>query len=119
MFGPHQIDGNPTIDVSVRPILGLPLLCCEATVYHFQDSRNLHTHQPVNGGNKGREVSTLLEACLHVHLLHFLGLLQTRFWCLFQMVLGICVNVVHVVNTVSPIISEVMDQEVTLLFRGL
>ena len=33
--------------------------------------------------------------------------------------LGICVHDVHVENTVSPILPEVTDQEVTLLFRGL
>ena len=33
--------------------------------------------------------------------------------------LGICVHDAHVMNTVSPILLEVEDQEVALLFRGL
>ena len=33
--------------------------------------------------------------------------------------LGICLCDEHVVNTVSPILPEVTDQEVSLLFRGL
>ena len=35
------------------------------------------------------------------------------------MVLGICVHDAHAVNTFSPILPEVTDQEVSLLFRGL
>ena len=35
------------------------------------------------------------------------------------MVLGISVHDVHVVNTVSPIMTEVTDHELSLLFRGL
>ena len=35
------------------------------------------------------------------------------------MILDICVHNAHVVNTVSTIMTEVMDQEVTLLLRGL
>ena len=33
--------------------------------------------------------------------------------------LGICVQDTHVVNTVSPILTEVTDQDVSLLFRSL
>ena len=33
--------------------------------------------------------------------------------------LGICVHDAHFVNTVSPILPEVIDQEVTLIFCGL
>ena len=33
--------------------------------------------------------------------------------------LGICVHNLHAMNTVSPILSEVTDQEVSLLLRGL
>ena len=29
--GPHQSDGDPTLDVSARPRVGLPPLCCKAT----------------------------------------------------------------------------------------
>ena len=39
------------------------------TGYPFQGSCRLHPHQTVNGGKECREVSTLLEASLQVHLL--------------------------------------------------
>ena len=118
--GPHQSDGNPTIDISARPRVGLPPLCCEATGYPFQGSRRPQTHQPDDGGNEGREVSELLEACLQVNIpIRPLRLLQTLFRFLCWMVLCICVHDAHVVNTVSPIMPEVTDQEVTLLFCGL
>ena len=42
--GPHQSDGYPNLDVSVRPILGLPPIFCEAEGYLFQGSHCLHTH---------------------------------------------------------------------------
>ena len=62
----------------------------------------------------------LLEACLQVHfILLLLRLLQTLIRSLLQMGIDICVHDVNVVNIVSPILSEVTDQEVTLLFRGL
>ena len=61
--GPHQSDDDPNLDVSARTRVGLLSLCCDATGYPFQGSRHLHTHQTVNGGNEGRGVSELLEAC--------------------------------------------------------
>ena len=41
--GPHQIDGDPTIDVSARPRVWLPPFCGEATGYTFKVIRCLHT----------------------------------------------------------------------------
>ena len=41
--GPHQIDGDPTPDVSARPGVGLPPIYWEAAVYPFQGSRSLYT----------------------------------------------------------------------------
>ena len=120
LFGPYQSYGDPTIDVSAHPRVGLPPLCCEVTGYPFQGSRRLHTQQPVEGGKEGREMSELLEAFLQVNItICLLHLLQTLFRCLCQMGLGIYVHDAHVLNTVSPILLEVMDQEVTLLFHGL
>ena len=120
VWGPHKSDCNPTLDISACPWVRLPSLCCEATGYPFQGSHHLHTQQPFNGGDEVREMLALLEACLQVHLLlRPLRLLQTLFQCLRQMGLGICVNDVCAVNTVSPILPEVTDQEVTPLFRGL
>ena len=74
--GLQESDGDPTHDVSVCPIVGLLPHCGESTGYPFHGSLHLHTKQTFFGGNKGREMSTLLEACLQVHLpLHPLRLL--------------------------------------------
>ena len=50
--GPHQRDGNPTLDVSACPEVGLLPLCCDASGHPFQVSRRLHTHDPINGGDE-------------------------------------------------------------------
>ena len=63
---------------------------------------------------------TLLEASLQVHLLLTpLRLLQKSLGGL--LLIGLCVSVhdTHVVNTVCPIVPEVPDQKVSLLFCGL
>ena len=69
MCGPAQSYGDPTLDVSVRPRVGLTPLCCKAGVYSFQGIQRLHTQYPINRGNERRKVSTLLEACLQVHII--------------------------------------------------
>ena len=118
--GPHQSDGNLTLDVSAHPGVGLPPLCCNAAGYHFKGIHCFHTHYPVNRGEEERKVSALLEACLQLHiLLRPFCLLKTLFWCLRRMRLGVCVPNAHVVNTASTIMLEVTDHKVTLLFRGL
>ena len=43
LCGPHQSDGDPNIDVSARPRVGLPPLFCDMTGYPFQGSLCLHT----------------------------------------------------------------------------
>ena len=108
--GPHQSDVNPTLDVSDRPIVGMTPLCCEASGYPFQGSRCLHTQLPMNGGDEGRKMPTLLEACLQVNLLLRPFCLQkTLFWCVHQM--GICLSVhdTYVVNADHPILPEATD----------
>ena len=61
-----------------------------------------------------------MEECLQVNLLlRPIFFLQTLTRCLQQMGLGVCVHDAHVVNTVSPIMLEVVDQEDTLMFGGL
>ena len=93
-------------------------LCCKATGYPLQGSRRFQIQQSVGGGKKKREFYALLEACLQVHfLLCPLYLLQTLLQSLSLMGLGICVTDAHVMNTVGPILPEVTDKEVTLLFR--
>ena len=63
---------------------------------------------------------TLLEASLQVHLLLTpLCLLQTFLGGLLRIGLCISVHNTHVVNTVCPILPEVLGQKVSLLFRGL
>ena len=62
----------------------------------------------------------LLDTSLQVHLLlTLLRLLQTFLGGLLP--IGICISVhdTHVVNTVCPILPEVPEQKVSLLFRGL
>ena len=120
LCGPHQSDGNPTLDVSAHPSVGFSPLCCEVTGYPLQYIRFFHTQQSINGGNGGGEVCALMEACLQVDYFIFpLCLLQKILQRLRQMGLSICVHDTHVVNTVSPIQTEFTDQEVTLLFCGL
>ena len=42
--GPHQSDGDPTLDVSACPGVGMLPLCCEADGHPLQGSRRLHIH---------------------------------------------------------------------------
>ena len=60
MCGPHQSDGNPTLDVTILPQVGLPPLCGQTTGYLLQGIRRLHTHKFIHQGNKGVEVPTLM-----------------------------------------------------------
>ena len=118
--GPHQSDGDLTLDVSTRPVLGLSPLCFEADVYTFQVSRRLHNQYPINEGDEGKDVSYFLGECLQVHLLLWpICLLKTLFRCLSQMGLGVCVHTTHFVNSGSTIFPEVTGQEVSLLIRVL
>ena len=110
MSGAHQGDGNPTLEVSTRLLVGLPPLGGQATGYPFQGVRRLHPQQPVHRGNKGREVSTFLEAGLQVHLLlppfFLVEALLRRLSCMRQ---GVIVHDTHVVNIVCPLLPEVPD----------
>ena len=110
MCGPRQSDGNPTLDVTTRPRLGLSPICGHETGYPLHGICRLHTQKSIHQGNKGEEVPALLEACLKVNsLLLPLRVLQALLRGLFRMVLGISVHDTHVMNTVSPIIPEVTD----------
>ena len=83
MFGLHQGDGNPTLDLYARPRVGFLPIFCEASGYHFWGRSRLHTQYPINGGNEGREMATLLEAVLQVHIFICpLCLLKTHLWCI-------------------------------------
>ena len=44
--GPHQNDGNPTLDVSECPGVGLPPICCKEAGYPFQGSSCINIHHP-------------------------------------------------------------------------
>ena len=110
MSGAHQSDDNPTLDVSTRLRVGLPPLGDQSTGYPFQGSRRLHPQQPVHQGNKGREVPTLLEASLQIHLLlPLFSLVEALLRRFFQVRQGVSVHDTHVVNTVSPLLPEVPD----------
>ena len=116
--GPHQIYGNPTLDVPARPQVGLLTLFGQTTGHPFQGFRQFHTQKSVHRGNKGGEVPELLETCLQVHLLlPPLCLLKALLLCFLLMVIGVSVHEMHVLNTVGPVLTEVTDQEVSLLFR--
>ena len=110
MSGAHHGDGNPTLDVSARLRVGLPLLAGQATGYPFQGSRRLHPQQPVHRGDKGGEVSTLLEASLQIHLLlPLFSLVEALLRRFFQIRQGVSVNDTHFLNTDSPLLPEVPD----------
>ena len=95
--GPHQSDGDPSLEVSKHPRVVLLPICCEADGYTFQGSRHLHTQYPINGGNKWRIMLTLMEACLQVHLLpHLFFLLKTIYRRLSWMGISISVHEAHV-----------------------
>ena len=118
--GAHHSYGYSTFDIPARPRLRLPPLCVQATGYHFQGCRCLHSQQSIHHGDKGGEVPALLEECLQLHpLLPPLRLMQALFRCFPLMGIGVSVHDIHVVNTVGPVLPEVTDQEVSLLFRGL
>ena len=60
---------------------------------------------------RGAKISTLIKACLQVHLLLFpIYLLKTLLWFLCWMVLSVSVHDTHVINTASPILPEVTGQ---------
>ena len=120
MGGAHQSDCNPTLDVSIRLWVGLLPLGGHSTGYPFQVSRRLHPHQPVHRGDKGGEVPTLLEASLQIHLFLPLLRLVEAFLQLLQLICeGVSVHNTHVVNTVGPLLPEVPDKKVALLFCDL
>ena len=120
MCGPHQSDGNPTLAITSSPRVGLSPLCGQATGYSLQGSRRLHNQKSINRDNKGGEVPALLDACLQVYLIICpLCLLQAFLRGICRIGLFINVHNTHVVNTLSPIMTEVMDCEVSPLFCGL
>ena len=118
--GAHQSDCNPTLDVATRLCVGLLPLGGQATGYFFQGSRRLHPQQPVDRGNKKGEVPTLLEASLQIHLFLPRFCLVQAFLRLLQLVCeGVSVHNTYVVNTVGPLLPEVPDKKVALLFCDL
>ena len=110
MSGAHQVDDNPTLDVSTRLRVGLPPLGGQGTVYPFHGSRRLHPQKPSHRGDKGGEVSTLLEASLQIHLLlPLFSLVEAILWRFFQIRQGVSVQDTFVVNTVSTLFLEVPE----------
>ena len=118
--GLHQSDGNPTLDVNANPGLGLPPLFWEVAGYPFKCSHHLYTQYPINEGDEQRKMPLLLEGCHQVHFLfQMLCLLKTLFRRLHWMGLNVIVHHTHIMNTLCTILTEVTDQEVALLFKGL
>ena len=120
MGGAYQSYCNRTLDVSTRLQVGLLPLGGQATGYPFQVSRRLHPYQPLQKGNKGGEVPTLMEESLQIHLFLPLFCLVEALLRLLQLVCeDISVHYTHAVNNVVPLLSEVQDKKVALLFRDL
>ena len=118
--GAHQGDCNPTLEVSTSLRVRLLPLSGQATGYPFQDIHQLHPQKPVHRGDTGREVSTLLEAILQIHLIlpHF-RLVEALFWVLFLVCGGASVHYTHVVNNIGPLFPQASDKNVSLLIREL
>ena len=68
LCGLYQSYGNPNLDVSARPRIGLLPFFRKAAVYSFQGIPRLHFQNSINGGDEGRKMLTFLEAGLQVHL---------------------------------------------------
>ena len=120
MVGAHQSDCNPNLDISTRLQVGLLQLGGQATGYPFQSSRRLHLQKPVHRGDKGGEVPTLLEASLHIHLFLPLFCLVEALLRLLNLVCeGVSVHDTHVLNTAGPLLPEVPDKKLFLLFCDL
>ena len=58
-------------------------------------------------------------ASSYIHFFPLLHLLQALLWCFTCVGLGVSVHNTHAMNTVGPVLSEVKDQEVSLLFCGI
>ena len=75
---------------------------------------------PSTKAKKGEEVPTLLEASLQIHLLFpMVCLVEALFRVLFLVCGYVSVHNTHAVNTVGPLLPEVTDKKVSLLFRDL
>ena len=63
---------------------------------------------------------TLLEESLQIHFLFSLfRLVEALFKVLFLVCWGVSVQKTYFVNTVYPLLTEVLDKKVSLLFRDL
>ena len=62
----------------------------------------------------------LLEASLHIHILFPpIRLVKALLWVLRPVCQGVSVHDIHAVNTIYPLLPEVPDKKVALLFRDL
>ena len=74
--------------------------------------------QPVHQGDKGVEVKTLLEASLQIHLfLPLFRLVEALLRLLPLVCEGVSVHDTHIANTVGPLLQEMPDKKVAILFR--
>ena len=110
--------GQPTADVSARLQVGLIPFYCEADGYVFNCSLCLHAGEAMHQHNKRGEVVTFLDTVIQKIILIFsLHRLKTLLWWLIPVIEGFSVQNMHVMNTVSPYLIEVMDEKVSLLIR--
>ena len=64
--GPHKSYGDPTLDLSARPRVGMPTLFCEAYGYHFQGINRLQTQLLINEGDEQQNLLTFLDAYIYI-----------------------------------------------------
>ena len=118
--GLHQRNENPTLNVPVHYIVQLLSFFTRRLAILFRVAVTYTPSSPSTEAKKRRKISTLLEACLQVHLIIFpLCLLKALLWCISRIRLSVSVNDSDIVNTVCPILPEVTDQKIALLFCGL
>ena len=91
-------------------------LHCESDGYAFKRSLRLHSEETAHRNEKGVEVAMLPDTRLQLCTLLLLILrLEALILQLVMVVEGIIVHDTHVVNTISPYLSEVVYQHIPLL----
>ena len=106
----EQGGGHPTLNVALRPQIGLLPFRCEADGNTFKRSLHFQAKEIIHKNDEWLEVAMLLEARLHILLpILLLFRLKTLLWQLVPVREGVCVHDTHVVNTVYPSLPEVVD----------
>ena len=111
-----QVGGHPTLSLATRPQIWLILFRCEVASCLFRRSLCLHVEDSIHQNNGEVEFTTLLKARLQILLLLLpLSRMKTLLQRLAPVVEGVIFHDTHVVNTVSPSLPEVGDENSLLL----